>query len=71
MLNQGDASQMETSNNDNDYYDLDELLSIIEEIKLNGEGEFNSLKALHCLCSEIKELKKQLSYIHSFIKPIF
>lgn|GEM_PF-4846521 len=45
----------------NDYYELDELMEVLEEIKKNGEGTLNFPKAIYCLAKEIEKIKQQIS----------
>lgn len=40
-----------------DKYNLEYLIELLEEIKKNGEGNFNFPKAIYTLALEIKRLK--------------
>lgn len=42
-----------------DYYSLEELIKLLEEIKKTGEGKLSMAKAIYTLSMEIQELKKQ------------
>jgi hypothetical protein len=42
-------------------YDFDELISILEVMKITGEGTLNVPKAVYCLAKEIEKLKLQIN----------
>jgi hypothetical protein len=50
-------------NDDDDIYNLETVIDILEEIRLNDNGYINYPRALHCLALEIADIRDMLDEI--------